>query len=303
MLFDSGVYFEPLTFTLERKENKRGVFYDTPGLDDSANRKAAAKAITYALREGGPYKILFFIRAWSRRVNMSDVATMKLVLDATPEVGNKYGILINNVEAKMAKALQEKHNLETLLTEILIGVDPDRRCAPSNVMVVQRIDKLEGANNALIDANELVGVDGMTLSSFLLGQVPIVNLKEGHASDIKYEYFNVMRENLEEMTLRLVDNREEFEKLEKQIGKGNYEVSNIPSMGSRGFIRFYLFTKCTLYRCISDLSISSVKQMLENTFENKQLQEAYPELQELYEKLQEELSARDKNKSSKMFSL
>ena len=114
-----------------------------------------------------PFKLLFFIRQEAGRVLRQDITTMKLVLDATPEVGNNYGILINQVPEQIAELLQRNDNFERFLTQLFTGIDSKRRCARSNIMVVKQIDRLDGVDDSLIDANELVSPKGMTLSSFV----------------------------------------------------------------------------------------------------------------------------------------
>ena len=90
-LFKSGHNLgKGLTYHLSCGVNSSGQkFYDTPGLSDVAQRKQAAEAIAEALRKGGDFKILFFITEEEGRVEQQDVTTMKLVLDAAPNIKKK----------------------------------------------------------------------------------------------------------------------------------------------------------------------------------------------------------------------
>jgi len=68
---------------------------DTPGLADEKLRKAAGKANSEGLRKGGDYKVIFFVTQQSGRVNAQDATTIKLVLDAAPDIGQNYGVVVN----------------------------------------------------------------------------------------------------------------------------------------------------------------------------------------------------------------
>ena len=85
-----------------------GVKYmDTPGLADKELRIAAGEAISQALKAGGKYKILFFVRLESGRPLNEDITTMKLVLDAAPQIGQQYGVIIPSVGENSAKFLRQ----------------------------------------------------------------------------------------------------------------------------------------------------------------------------------------------------
>ena len=181
VLFKSGMSFGiGLPYQLDKETNKYGTFYDTPGLADDTLRKAAAVAIRNALREGGPFKLLFFITQDGVRVidggRVKDRTTMKLVLDAIPEVENNYGIVINQVHKTVARVV----NWSAFLTLSFDGIDENRRCAPSNIMFIGRMDELEGADDTLIDVTKLRDVNGMTFDEFVYNQVPDINLTSRH---------------------------------------------------------------------------------------------------------------------------
>merc|ERR1719414_2449557 len=70
---------------------------DTPGLEDTKIRKKAAAEISAALKQNGKYRIFFVITLEAGRVRPADVTTMNLVLEAAPEIGSKYAVIINKV--------------------------------------------------------------------------------------------------------------------------------------------------------------------------------------------------------------
>ena len=128
-LFKSGVNIgSGLTFELDDKVNAKGHFMDTPGLADRKLRKAAGEAISEGLRKNGEYKVIFFVTQESGRVNAQDVTTMKLVLDAAPEIGQNYGVVVNKVKRKTIQRFKiEDERMEFLLT-LFEGISEENKC-------------------------------------------------------------------------------------------------------------------------------------------------------------------------------
>eukprot|EP00972_Heterocapsa_arctica_P004459 662494-Heterocapsa_arctica.AAC.1 len=79
---------------------------DTPGLDDVKLREMAAKEISKALKRDGDFKVFFVITLEAGRVRPSDKVTIKLVLDAAPDIGCKYGIIVNKMSKKALNLIQ-----------------------------------------------------------------------------------------------------------------------------------------------------------------------------------------------------
>ena len=99
-----------LTYQLDKKEVNGIIYADTPGLADKKLREASGKAISTALKAGGAYKIVFFINLNAGRPVNEDIATMKVVLDAAPEIGASFGIIIPKVTKGSAKNLKKDEN-------------------------------------------------------------------------------------------------------------------------------------------------------------------------------------------------
>ena len=180
-------------------ENK-GTFYDTPGLadPDHSQRSVAAKAIRDALREGGEFKILFFVLTEAGRVVTQDVAAMKLVLDAAPELGNRYGIVINQLPHRVSQMLQNETSLHHFLSQLFSGIEESRVCARSNIMKLPKLKQLDGKNNILIDLNLLEDACGKKFSDFVYNEVPTVHLTKHKAKDIAVQSFESTLTRLEE---------------------------------------------------------------------------------------------------------
>ena len=115
------------------KTNRNGSFLDTPGLADETLRKVAGKSISAGLRKGGNYKVIFLFTEQSGRVNVQDATSMQLVLQAAPDIGNRYGIIVNKVDAKVIEKIRIDQGQEFL--QILFSAIPDyQRCRSEQIL-------------------------------------------------------------------------------------------------------------------------------------------------------------------------
>ena len=104
------------------------------GLADVALRKKAAEAISNGLRMGGNFKVLFFITENRGRVSQQDTTTLKLVLDAAPEIREKYGIIVNMVSKKVLQKLEKESAYHYFNDLIFAGIDEKNRCSFNNII-------------------------------------------------------------------------------------------------------------------------------------------------------------------------
>ena len=110
-LFRSGQsYGHGLTYKLDEEVHNGIKYVDTPGLADKKLREEAGKAISTALKAGGKYRIIFFVRLEAGRPVNEDITTMKLVLDAAPEIGQNYGVIVPKITSGTAKGLLNNEN-------------------------------------------------------------------------------------------------------------------------------------------------------------------------------------------------
>lgn len=217
VLFKSGVNIgSGLTDRLIRVSNQRGIFYDTPGLADDTLREAAAKAISEALKEGGNFRILFFIKTDAGRVVKQDITTIKLVLDAAPEIKNRYGIIINMVSESLANLLEDESNLTNFLSKLFFGIDEEKRCAPSSIYYILKQQKLEDKNDVLADLDEIITLKKIPLKDFVYGKVPRVALTPGAVGEIKHEEFDVVLQRLENIENQLESKLAQDKSLQQQ---------------------------------------------------------------------------------------
>ena len=92
-----------LTKALDSKVINGKRYSDTPGLDDTKHRKAAAVAIQNAVQWGGNVKLIFVITVEAGRIRASNLATMRIVLKALLAAGvvvdRRFSVLINKMSA------------------------------------------------------------------------------------------------------------------------------------------------------------------------------------------------------------
>ena len=121
LLFQSGVSIgSGLTKQLESKTSKGITYVDTPGVADDTNKKAAAKALASVFRRGGRMKILFFVTQQSGRIVVQDIATMKLILESVPEIGQNYGIVVNKIPRQVIEQLSTFDSTQNLFCRVRI---------------------------------------------------------------------------------------------------------------------------------------------------------------------------------------
>ena len=211
VLFKSGISIgDGLTYQLDERENSRGTFFDTPGLADNTHREAAGKAISTALRKGGNFKILFFVMTESGRIVRQDVTTLRLVLDAAPEIKNHYGIVINKLPKNVAKALQNPEKGSIFLTKLFTGIPQDQRCAQSNITYLPFHSELDSEDNKLMDMNELQTLKSELFKSFVYGKVPAINLTVGKAGDIATCNFDQINAALKDLEKKMEKDQQLF---------------------------------------------------------------------------------------------
>lgn len=211
VLFKSGISFgHGLTYQLDERKNNRGTFFDTPGLSDDTYREVARKAISTALRKGGNFRVLFFVTTQAGRVVRQDITTLKLVLDAAPEIRNLYGIVINKVPERVAEGLKNIENANMFLTKLFTGIEDGRRCAQTNITYLMQKSELESKDNKLIALDDLKTVEGSSFEDFVYGQLPSIELTVDAAGDIDTKQFDQMDSVLEAMVTKMEQDRKMF---------------------------------------------------------------------------------------------
>ena len=232
VLFKSGVSVgKGMTYKLDEAENKNGHFLDTPGLADEELRKKAGEAISEGLRKGGSYKVIFFVTQESGRVNHQDATTLKLVLEAAPDIGRDYGIVVNKVSRGVLKTLKEEALKFDFLNTLFAGIPEGQKCVYSNVRFFGRMSDLEDEKDKLFSPTEFKDDSDLSLNDFVHGWIPTVEITDTNVADIDIELFDDMTKKMESMAQQLQEKdeqwKEERRQLEEQRIKENEETRRI----------------------------------------------------------------------------
>ena len=194
--FKSGISIgNGLTSQLDEGYNQNGAFLDTPGLADEKLRASASKAICEGLKKEGHYQILFFATETNGRVVQQDAVTMKLILEAVPDIGKDYGIIVNKLSKGVLKKFKE--NFHDFLNVLFAGIPPSRRCSYNRVLFLGRVGELEDEDDVLVSSESLRSEKGMTLTYFVNNVVPTVYLKKENVNEIRIQDFSDMTRELE----------------------------------------------------------------------------------------------------------
>jgi len=213
--FKSGLSFgKGLTSKLGDEKNKHGVFLDTPGLADEKLRKNTCEAIIEVLKKYGLYRILFFFIERNGRVVHQDTTTMKMILEASPDIGRRYGIIVNMLSKGSVKKL--KQNSHEFLNMLFAGIPEERRCSYEKVFFLGKISELDGEDNVLVSPDTLKSHEGVTLRNFVNNLVPTVSIKSENLRDIPVEDFDMITSKMEAMS-RNVEEKDKAWKEERRL--------------------------------------------------------------------------------------
>merc|ERR1719167_1603989 len=123
VVFRSGVNIgKGLTYELQKERIGNVMYCDTPGLADEVLRKQAGEAISTLLKEGGKCKIFFMVTLESGRIRPDDTATIRLILDAAPEIKTNFGIIVNKCSKGMIENLSQPEEFQKLVTFLYTGI-------------------------------------------------------------------------------------------------------------------------------------------------------------------------------------
>ena len=199
-----------LTSQLGEWSNKNGRFLDTPGLADADEklRADASKAIGKGLKKGDYYKILFFVTEIRGKVRQEDVTTMKLILEAAPDIGMDYGVIINMISKGFLKKLKKNGEFQNEFLDILFeGIPANRRCSYDRALFLGKVPELEDKDDVLADSEKTLISENMTLTHFVKSVVPTVHIKKQNVKDIKFQDFIEINRDLEAMARKREDQK------------------------------------------------------------------------------------------------
>jgi len=121
-------------------------YSDTPGLDDTALKEQAARAIVEAVQKGGNVKLFFILTMEAGRLRPSNLATIRMVLKALQArdiaVTKRFYVVINKVtpgELDMWTSDPKVDAKEELTEEIALAAEPaDLRFLPDSTALRDR---------------------------------------------------------------------------------------------------------------------------------------------------------------------
>ena len=202
VLFKSGVSIGGgMTYQLEEKKHNGITFMDTPGLADIKLRKAAAQAITKALKKNGTYQIFFVVTLEAGRVRAQDLTAIRLVLENATDI-TSYSLIVNKLTPRLYKELlgDEGKKLRQLVAEL--NFRGGQNVHPPEILLLLRKDQLDDADNAFA---ELEG-----LKSFV-ENAPCVKVIPNHVRNIPSDdYFDKQLTLMQNEIDRLQRNNEEM---------------------------------------------------------------------------------------------
>ena len=221
VVFKSGVSAgKGLTSQLDQVVVGSITYCDTPGLADDTHRKAAGVAISKVLKEGGPSQIIFVVTEEAGRVRPQDAATMRLVLDAAPEISNSFGIIVNKCTKKKKEFLKNSDNWLLFVTHLFHGIDA--RNKHENIALLDRIEDLEDETDAFVSADRIGG-----LVHFMNTRLPVVNLTPNKATDVKTDELEKLKEEMEKKQTELDNDKKKLQaELENMKGILEQERGN-----------------------------------------------------------------------------
>lgn len=201
VLFKNGVSIGGgMTYQLEEKKHNGITFMDTPGLADIKLRKAAAQAITKALKKNGTYQIFFVVTLEAGRVRAQDLTTIRLVLENATDI-TSYSLIVKKLTPRLYKELlgDEGKKLRQLVAEL--NFRGAQNVHPPEILLLLRKDQLDDADNAFA---ELEG-----LKSFV-ENAPCVKVIPNHVRNIPGDdYFDKQLALMQNEIDRLRRNNEE----------------------------------------------------------------------------------------------
>ena len=111
------------------------------------------------MRKGGTFKVLFFLTQDTGRVNQQDATTLRLVLEAAPEIGMDYGIVVNKVSRGVLKKLQGRKN--DFINTVFAGIPKDKRCVYSNIFFLEKKRELEDEEDQFLSPDQFKNETGL----------------------------------------------------------------------------------------------------------------------------------------------
>ena len=210
--FEAGVSFGSGLTSKLKEVVVNGIRYaDTPGVADDTYRAEAGLAMAEVFKAGGRIKTLFFITQQAGRVVVQDVATMRIVLDAVPDIGQNYGIIVNKMSTEVLEAMARPDNVIAFKTSLFQGI-PDK-FKHNNIIFIASNQTLAQGSRAFLTMDEL----NSDLREFVKFNVPYANIEPGKYTDIPVDQFDRLTKQIEDLQMEIQLSKEAAEEETKRL--------------------------------------------------------------------------------------
>ena len=239
-----------LTSQLDKKTIGSITYCDTPGLADTEMRVAAGKAISQVLKEGGLCKVFFVVTEEAGRVRPQDAATMRLVLDAAPEIGKKFGIIVNKCTKKKIEFFfgteesRNRTNFDKFVAHLFHGIESKNQ--HGNIVLLERREDLEDEEDKVIPANQINGnAYGKSIGLLkFIDWLPSINLTPGKASDVNTDDIEKIKEQFEKQMALL---EKDANAMENQVKKMQEMLEKEKNKEDKSGILYHLGQLAEIY--------------------------------------------------------
>lgn len=183
------------------------VYVDTPGLDDVSFRKQAATQIDELMARVRNLKVAFVMTLESGRIRPTDIQAMSVILNSlNKNIDNKFGIIINKVDANLDKKGIEAE-FERLFTLDNIEFKTNR------IMIIPLVPEL-------YDEDDVIATKDLKVSDFM-EELPLIVVDRAiplnldnyveTVSELRERLDRARNENQQELAKMRVEGRNESE--------------------------------------------------------------------------------------------
>ena len=225
-----------LTRCLDIRTHAGQNYIDTPGLADRTVRKAAGEAISKRLRAGGKLQILFVVQQNSGRIINEDQVTLKIILEAAPEIGSNFGVIVNQVPKSVMHNSQfgfATKSGQTHFANVFQSVLPPK-LRTDKFFFCERSEYLDGVNNILAPLPEKMLSFIKSVSTVSLKPNPAINIDTKSYEDLveKTKKLEADRRAAEQKAIAEAKARAEAEKKaqDARIAQSMAEADKIASV-------------------------------------------------------------------------
>lgn len=194
-------------------------YSDTPGLNDASKKQAAANAISDAIILGGAVKLIFVVTLEAGRLRQSNLATVRLVLDALVAKGIQVDGLFSIIINKMSPGEVVGWNDPALGGPALLADQINRGFAADLLLFLGHVPLLVDAGDSRLPAAEAARLDGM------LAEMRSMTVPRGTHIDVKVDELEALTERIvRELTAMRTENQEARIALAAQLTKERNEA-------------------------------------------------------------------------------